>query len=168
MKHPTKRILGLAALSALVIGAAPMIRAAGWSGMGPGMGGYQGMMGGPGMMGMGGMGPGMGGGSVAATSERLANVKSRLGITADQEKAWDAYEQAVINRSALMNAHRETMMSSGMPPTGDQRLAMHQQGALTAQQSAQAAQDLYRVLTPQQKAQADNLLMLHHGPGMGM
>jgi len=161
MKHPTKRILGLAALSALAIGAAPMIRAAGWSGMGPGMGGYQGMMGGPGMM-------GMGGGSVAATNERLADVKSRLGITADQEKAWDAYEQAVINRSALMNAHRETMMSSGMPPTGDQRLAMHQQGSQTMQQAAQASQDLYRVLTPQQKAQADNLLMFHHGPGMGM
>lgn len=160
MKHPIKRFLGLVALSALAVGAAPMILAAGWQGMGPGMGGYHGMMGGPGMMGM--------GGSVAATTERLTEVKSTLGITHAQEKAWNAYQQAVINQSALMNAHRETMMSGGVPPAGDQRLAMHQQGSQTMQQAAQASQELYRVLTPQQKARADNRLMFRHGPGMGM
>ena len=164
MKQPTRQFLGLVAASALALGAAPAIFAAGWQGMGmgPGMGGYHGMMG------MGGMGPGMGGGSVAATSERLAEAKSALGITAAQEDAWKAYAQAVINQSALMNAHRETMMSGGMPPSGDQRFAMHQQGTQMAQQAAQASQDLYRVLAPGQKAKANNLLMFHYGLGMGM
>lgn len=161
MKHPTKRLLGLVTASALVIGAAPAILAAGLQGMGPGMGGYHGMMGGPGMM-------GMGGGSVAATSERLTDVKRRLGITARQEKAWEAYAQAVLNQSALMNAHRQTMMSGGIPPAGDQRLAMHQQGTRVAQEAAQASGELYRVLTPEQKAKADNLRLFRYGPGMGM
>jgi hypothetical protein len=165
MKRATKRFLTMVALSALAIGTAPVMFAAGWQGMGPGMGGHHRMMGGPGIMGM---GPGMGGGSVAATSERLADVRRRLGVTAAQEDAWDAYAQAVINRSALMNAHRESMMSGSAPPSGEERLAMHQQGARMAQEAAQASRDLYRVLTPRQRATADNLLRYRHGPGMGM
>ena len=165
MKQATNQLLGLVAASALAIGAGTSAFGQGM-GMGPGMGGQQGMMGGPG--GMMGMGPGMGGGSVAATTERLAETKSALGITAEQESAWQAYEQALINQSALMSSHRETMMAGGMPPAGDQRAAMHQQGTQMAQQTEQARQGLYNALTPAQKAKADNLIGSHYGPRRGM
>ncbi|MEA3274071.1 MAG: Spy/CpxP family protein refolding chaperone [Pseudomonadota bacterium] len=164
MKQSTKQFLGFAAASALAIGAVTGVFAAGWQGMGmgPGMGGHHRMMGGPGGV------SGMGHASVEATNERLAEVKSTLGITAAQESAWNAYEQAVINQSALMNAHRETMMGGGMAPAGDQRVAMHQQGSQMVQQRAQATQNLYGVLTPAQRAKADNLIGRRHGQRWAM
>jgi len=145
MKQSTKQFLGVIAASGLVLGAVA-------TAVGQGMG----------------MGPGMGGASVATTTERLAQVKSALGITAAQESAWMAYEQAVTNQSALMSSHRESMMGSGMPPVADQRAAMHQQGTQMMQQTAQARQDLYSVLTPAQKAKADNLIGGDFGPRRGM
>ena len=165
MTQSSKRLLGLIAASALAFGAVATAVGQGM-GMGPGMGGHQGMMGtGPiGMSGMGGMGPGMGGGSVAATTERLVQTKSALGITAAQESAWRSYEQAVINQSALMSSHRDTMMSSGTRPAGDQRAAMHQQGSQMMQQTVQARQNLYQVLTPAQQAKAGNLMGGQYGP----
>lgn len=168
MKQTSKQGLALVAASALAIAAVTGVFAGGWQGMGHGMGGHQGMMGGPGgMMGMGrggigGMGQGMFG-SVEQTRERLGQARTELGITGAQQDAWQAYEQAVLGQSALMSAHRETMMGSGSRPTGDQRVAMHQQGSQMMQQTTQARQGLYQVLTPQQRAQADNLI----GPGFG-
>ena len=158
MKQSTKQWFGLLAASALVFGAATAVGqgmgVGPGMGMGPGMGGHQGMMG----VGPGGMGPGMGGGSVAAATEQLARTKSALGITDAQEGAWKAYEQAVINQSALMSSHRDTMMSGGTRPAGDQRAAMHQQGSAMMQQTVQARQNLYQVLSPAQKTTAGNLM----------
>jgi len=165
MKQSTKQLLSLVAVSVLAIGAVTAVVGQGM-GMGPGMGGHRGMMG-MGSGGMGGMGPGMGN-SVTATTERLAQTKSALGIAAAQETAWKAYEQAVINQSALMNAHRQTMMSGGMPPAGDQRTAMHQQGSQMAHQTAQAKQDLYQVLTPAQRTKVGNLMGSHYGARRAM
>jgi len=88
-------------------------------------------------------------------------------IAPAQESAWKAYEQAVISQSALMNAHRQTMVGGAMPPAAEQRASMQQQGMQTAQQTAQAAQALYEVLTPEQQAKADTLPMFHPGSGMG-
>ena len=105
----------------LSIGAVTGALAAGTQGAPPGYTGmYPGMMGGRG--GMMGMGPGgMMGGSVSDTTTRLTEIKGELGITPAQEDAWKAYEQAVINQSALMNAHHQTMWSGPMPPAIDQR-----------------------------------------------
>jgi len=113
-----------------------------------------------------GMGPGMAGGSPATTKEQMAQTRSALGITAAQDSAWQDYEQAVLNQSALMSAHRESIASGGMP-AGDQRTAMHQQGSQMAQQTAQARQTLYQILTPAQKAKADTLIGRHYGPPWG-
>jgi len=165
MRQSSRKFLGLVTGSVLSIGAVTGVLAAGTQGaVGyPGM--YPGMMGGPGR-GMG-MGPGgMMGGSVSATSARLTAIKGELGITAAQADAWKAYEQAVINQSALMNAHRQTMWNGPMPPPIDQRAAMHQQGAQMMQQTAQATQGLYQVLTPEQQAKANTLLMFQ--PGLSM
>jgi len=113
------------------------------------------MMGGPGMM-----------GTPDDTAKRLDEVKGELGITSAQEDAWNAYQQAVVTQSALMNAHRQSMWNGSMPPSVDQRTAMHQQGAATMQQRLKATQELYQVLTPEQQAKANTLLSFHRGMGM--
>jgi Spy/CpxP family protein refolding chaperone len=159
MNRSINKLAGLVAASTLAVGAGTVVLAAG----NQVQGNYPWMMGGPGMMGM---GPAVMGGSVADTTKRLADVKNELGISPKQASAWNAYEQAVISQSALMNAHHQTMMSGPMPPATDQRIAMHQQGVTMMQQRAQAAQGLYQVLTSEQRAKADSLLMF--GPGFGM
>jgi hypothetical protein len=110
---------------------------------------------------MGGMGGGSGmmmtGASIDQVDQRLADLKSSLGITPDQESAWNAYAQAVEGKFGLMQAHHATMVSSG-PPGPEQRQAFHQQGFAQMQKVQSARQDLYRVLTPQQRANAGNLI----------
>jgi Spy/CpxP family protein refolding chaperone len=148
MKQPNNRLAGLVVVSALALGAAAAVFAA---------------SGDPGMMG----GPGMGMvGTPADTAKRLDEVKGELAISPAQNGAWNAYEQAVVNQSSLMNAHHQTMGNNAVTPSSDQRTAMPQQGAATMQQSLKATQDLYKVLTPEQQAKADRLLPFHRGGGM--
>ena len=151
MKQSNNGLAGLVVVSALALGVATAVF---------GASGYPGMMGGSGMMG----GPGMGMmGTPGDTTKRLDAIKTELGITSVQDGAWKVYEQAVINQSALMNAHHQTMWNGSMPPASNQRTAMHQQGFATMQQSLKATQDLYQVLTPAQQAKADTLLPFHRG-----
>ena len=163
MRQSNKTLFGLVTASVLSIGAVTGALAAGTQGAAAGYPGmYPGMMSGRGGM----MGPGgMIGGSLSDTRARLTGIKGELGITPAQEDAWKAYAQAVTKQSALMNAHRETMWSGPMPPI-DQRAAMHQEGTEAMQQTAQAVQGLYQVLTPQQQARADDLLLFQPGRGM--
>lgn len=72
----------------------------------------------------------------------------------------------MIDQSTVMNAHRQTIAGGSMPPAPDRQAAMQQQGMQAAQQTASAAQALYQVLTPDQQAKANNLLLLHPGYGM--
>ena len=143
MKQTSKRILGIAAVSALIIGVATTVIAR--PGFGPGWGGHHGMMGGT---------------TATDVEQRLTDLKGTLGITADQETAWNAYAQAVEGKVGLMQAHRQTMLNSG-PPTPEQRLAFHQQGFNQMQQVQTARQDLLQVLTPEQQALAGNLIGLN-------
>ena len=103
------------------------------------------------------------GASPADTAARLDNVKQELAITPAQAAAWNAYQQAVINQSALMNAHRQTMWNGQTPATADQRVAMQQQGWPMMQQAAQSADALYRTLTPEQQSKAGELLAFQPG-----
>jgi hypothetical protein len=160
MQQTTKRTLGIAVVSALIIGVATTVIAR--PGYGPGWGGHHGMMGGPGgMHGMRG-GPGwmMSDNPTANVEQRLTDLKGTLGITIDQETAWNAYVQAVEGKAGLMQAHRQSMLNSG-PPTPEQRLAFHQQGFNQMQQVQNARQDLLQVLTPEQQARAGNLIGLN-------
>jgi len=163
MKQSNTSLAGLIVVSALALGAATAAFAAGSQGTG----GYPGMMGGPGMMGDPGMmgGPGMMG-TPADTAKRLDQVKAELAITPAQEDAWNAYQQAMVTQSALMNAHRQTMWNGSMPPSVGQRTDMHQQGFATMQQRLKATRDLYQVLTPEQQTKANTLLSFHRGMGM--
>lgn len=89
----------------------------------------------------------MGGDPVAYADQQLTELKTALGITADQESTWNAYEEAVKGKAAVMLSHRQTMFGSG-PMTPEQRFAFHQQGLDQMQLVTIASRDLYTVLTP--------------------
>jgi hypothetical protein len=128
-------------------------------GAGPAAGARQGM--GPGMGMSMGMGPGMRGAPAAAN---LADVKTTLKITAEQEGAWNAYT-AVVTRHAEARANmHEKMQAQFADPKATQpdRSAMQEtmlkfRQEMQAQRTA-ALKDLYAVLTPEQKALADQNL----------
>jgi len=158
MKQSTQRTLAIIGAAALIIGAGSAVFAQGFGpGYGPGWGGHRGMMGGPGGF----YGPGggrglmMGGYPAAYTDQQLADLKATLGITPDQEAAWNRYIDAVRGRAELMQSHRQQMFATG-PLSPDQRLAFHQQGLEQLQKLTAARRDLYDTLTPQQRAAAGN------------
>jgi len=108
------------------------------------------MSGGPGWM--------MGADPVAYTDQQLTQLKTNLGITPEQETAWNAYAEAVQARAALMATHREAMFGAGTV-TPEQRMSFHEQGLAQMQKVTTARRDLYAALTPEQQAKADGLLV---------
>lgn len=158
--------VGAAALAMAAVATAQPCGGAG-AGFGPGMGGGfgpgMGMRGGPGM----GMGPGHGArGPVdhaAVADGRLAYLKSALKITPAQEGAWDAFATTSKAQAASMDAMREKMWQSGAtaPERAAARAEAMQQRATVMAAASKALGSLYAVLTPEQKAVADQNL----GPG---
>lgn len=129
----------------------------------PGMG--QGM--GPGM-GMGqGMGQGMHGGMAgpqtpAEFTARLSDLKSALKITDAQEGAWQAFSAASQQQFEQRQALRAQMQAQMQNATPADRAAQYE-AMKTARDTHFAARnkaltDLYAVLTPEQKAVADQQL----------
>jgi Spy/CpxP family protein refolding chaperone len=128
-------------------------------GAGPAAGAHQGT--GPGKgMGMG-KGSGMRGGPAATN---LADVKTTLKITAEQDGAWNAYAAVETRHADARNNMRDKMQAQHADPkaTLPDRSAM-QETMLQFRQEMQtqrtaALKDLYAVLTPEQKALADQNL----------
>jgi len=120
-----------------------------------------GMMGGPGMMG-GGMGGGMGGpgmmGGAYSIEGRLATQKSALKITPAQERAWTAYADVAKKQSDAMLTQHEAMWKSA-PSSSAERYEQHskfmQERAQQHEALSAAYKELYAVLTPEQRAAAD-------------
>ena len=140
-----KRVTTIAVAVGLAFGAAVVIAQP-----------YGAMMGGgPGMMMGGGMGSGMMGFNV---EDRLAAQKSALKITPEQEKAWSAYADVVKSQSETMLAQHEAMWKSA-PSSSAERYELHskfmQQRAQTHEALSAAYKELYSVLTPEQRAAAD-------------
>ena len=142
----------------------------GMMGMGQGMGhGHMGM--GAGMHS--GMGPMQGPEAPVTVSARLADSKAQLKITSAQEAAWSKYA-ALVTQQAEAHANMRTQMHAQMsdPKTAStldhaaQREAMHklQQDNLAARNTALT--ELYAVLTPEQKAVADQRLQGRRGHRM--
>jgi Spy/CpxP family protein refolding chaperone len=179
MKSTTKIIIAAAATVSLAVAGA--VYAHPGMGMGPGMAGSQGM--GPGMgmgdgmgmgpgMGMRGMGPGAGAGAgshfdmAAAATARAAQLKSQLKITPEQEQAWKAYETLVAQQAASMQAMRDqfhAQVQNAQPGAGATDFAAHRQSMIALREANQAAHgaalnDLYAVLTPEQRAIANRNL----------
>lgn len=171
MKLTYKIIAGVAA--SLSLAAAGVVYANPGYGMGMGqamnMGTGHGMAGAMGGMGMGyGMAGGMmaGADGAAMAASRLADLKAELKITPAQEAAWLTFENLARQQAAAMQAMRSQMlaqMQNQQPgATGidhaaqrDAMMALHD-----ANQAAHSAalKDLYAVLTPEQKAIADQRL----------
>lgn len=194
--------IAIAVATALALGAAVAEVSAhpGGTGWGMGFGGGYGMHGGmgPGMHGgmgpgmHGGMGPGMHGGGYgmhggawnhgypgagkAGTEEGLAGLKAELAITADQEGAWNAFENSVKrqeeSRQAWFARMHETRESGSLPERQARRDELLDQQRAERKAATAALKDLYAALTPQQKAIAERSLagfgpghMAGHGPG---
>ncbi len=138
-------------------------------GPGPGMGRGMGPGGGPGPMGYGPMGRGMGpqgfGNPGAMADARNAYLKSELKITPAQESAWKAYADHAKQQAEAMQAWRTTVQGSAQA-TAPERLELRNQIMKKRQEQMEkgtaAFKDLYAVLTPEQKALADQ------GFGVGM
>ena len=181
MKRATKLVIALGTALTLGLGAAaisaqPFGYGPGW-GMGPGMmGGYGGQGWGGRMGGYGpgyGMGPGMmggcggqaGGGRMGGhgpghAGERLARLKIALGITAQQDVAWQAFaknaKQQSENRQAWFAKMREARDGAkSAPEMLAQRSEFMKQRQLEMAANVAAFKDLYAALTPEQKVIAD-------------
>ena len=153
-------IAGLVAGSALAFAAATYAQPFG--GMGHGYG--------PGM----GMGPGhgpMAGVDPAAMADaRLSDLKARLKVNASQEAAWQAFATQSKAQAASMQAMRAQMQQdTGAAP---ERMALHktmmQQRAAGMATMTNAFEALYAVLTPEQKAIADQNVGTMGPCGMGL
>ena len=156
-------------------GAGPGMQQGMQHGMGPGMqgGGHHGMKGGMG----GGMHGGMHGGShgpetAAATATRLADVKAALKITPAQEAAWGAYTTVLQAQATARDTLRTEMQAKMHDPktTQAERTAQRDtMGKLHDQHLADrsaALTALQAVLTPEQRAVADQQLTATHGHRM--
>lgn len=171
---PTRKLL-MVALAAGFAAAAGAGNAQPFGGAGPGCPGAYGA--GPGMMGWdtghgmgprGGYGPGAGHGWMdprgggtgfnpgSNAEARLAYLKSELKITAEQEAAWNAYSSAVKQQAADMLAFRTAMFNAQTP---QDRVTLHadhaKQRATGFENLDKGLRELYAVLTPEQKTQAD-------------
>ena len=187
MKRATKIAIGVATaltlgLATVVVNAHPYGYGPGWGmgqdqgfgpgyGPGPGMGRGMGPGGGTGPMGYGPMGYGMGpqahGNPGAMADARIAYLKSELKITAGQESAWKVFADQTKQQADAMQALMATAPGSAQA-TAPERLELRNQIMKKRQEQMEKAttafKDLYAVLTPEQKAIADQRVAAA-GPG---
>ena len=189
MKRATKIAIGVGTalslgLATAVVSAHPYGYGPGWGmgqgpgyGPGAGMGRGMGPGGGPGPMGGGpmgygpmghGMGPQAYANPGAAAESRLSGLKSELKITAAQESAWKAFAGQAKQQAEAMQALMSTVQGSAQA-TAPERLDLHNQIMKKRQEQMEkgttAFKDLYAVLTPEQKALADQHFGLMGGRG---
>ncbi len=162
----SSRILSIAT-AALTLGAGGFAYGHGGQGannhMGGGMGMHQGM----------GSGAGHGmhhAGPSADAATQLAATKAELKITAAQEAAWQAFETVVLQQASARQALRAGLQARMQDPAAAasvdhqaQREAMQKLRQNEQAARDQARQALYAVLSPEQKALADQRL----GAGQG-
>jgi hypothetical protein len=189
MKRVTKIAIGVGmalslGLATAMVSAHPYGYGPGWgmgqgSGYGPGAGMGQGMgrMGygpmGQGPMGYGPMGQGMGpqgfGNPSAMADARIAYLKSELKITAAQESAWKAFADQTKQQAEAMQALMATIQGSAQA-TAPERLEQYNQIMKKRQEQMEkgtaAFKSLYAVLSPEQKALADQRVAMMGGRGM--
>lgn len=196
MKRLSKIALGVGTaltlgLAAAVVHAHPQGYGPGWgmgqgygpgAGMGPGQGygpGYgpgagmgrgMGHWGGPGPMGRG-MGPQGVGNPGAMADARNAYLKSELKITPAQESAWKAFADQAKQQAEAMQAWRSTVQGSAQA-TAPERLDLRNQIMKKRQEQMEkgsaAFKELYAVLSPEQKALADQRFGFGMMGGRGM
>ncbi len=180
MKRVTKIVIGTVTvltlgLAAAVVSAHPYGYGPGWGmgqdpgfGLGAGMGPGMGPMG-RGHMGYGPMGQGMGpqayGNPAAAAEWRLSGLKAELKITSAQESAWKVFADQAKQQAEAMQVLMISAQGSAQA-TAPERIELRNQIMKKRQEQMEkgtaAFKDLYAVLSPEQKALADQ----HVGFGM--
>jgi Spy/CpxP family protein refolding chaperone len=121
-----------------------------------------------------GYGPGPAAGNPAAFVEgRMNQVKAALDIKPEQQAAWDAFVTKAKERASTSLAMRNAMHTA-TPQTAEEHLALRanfaRQRAANMEGMSAALKDLYAVLTPNQKAIADQQLArggMGRGAGQG-
>jgi hypothetical protein len=132
------------------------------------------MMGG-GPMGYGGMGSGIGpqawGNPAAFAESRLAGLKSELKITAAQESAWNTFAEQAKQQAAAIQALMTSAQGSAQataPERIDSRTQFMKKRQEQMEKGAAAFKELYAVLSPEQKALADQRVGFGMMGGRGM
>ena len=160
-----KKIYSVAAglVAGVALAVAAVTYAQPFGGMGPGAG--------PGM------GRGLGHGPMAnvdpaaMADSRLVELKTQLNITSEQETAWQAFADTTKQQAAGMQAMRAQVQTGSVtaPERMAQRASAMQQRAESMATISKAFNALYAVLTPEQKAIADQNAgaMGHRGKRFG-
>ena len=165
MKRTHSLIAGVVAGVALAVAAATYAQPFGGMGYGHGPGMGMGHGHGPSMAMGHGHGPMEGGDPSVMADARLSDLKAQLKITTAQEAAWQTFAAQAKQQAASMQAMRAQMQASAgtAPEQMGQRATAMQQRAAGMATMANAFGALYAVLTPEQKAIADqNVGMMGH------
>ena len=98
---------------------------------------------------------------LAHAQKRLARLKSKLGITPEQETQWSAFSATVLQQMEQFKAAREAMSNpaASAPERIDRRIETMKQRLAGFEAMGQAAKDLYAVLSPTQQQIADDKLL---------
>jgi periplasmic protein CpxP/Spy len=162
MKFSTKIIAAAAAIIALSAGGLAIAhQAEGHGGCGQGM--------------RGGHGEGMRGAqSPADVAARLATLKTELKITPAQEAAWQKFEGVATQQAQVHQAQRSALQAQMQAASGvantdrtAQREAMMKQHDSDRTARDAARQELFSVLTPEQKTLAEQKMRDGRGRGHG-
>ena len=117
-----------------------------------------------------GMGPQVWGDPAAAAEWRLSGLKSELKITAAQEPAWKTFADQAKQQAEAMQKLMSSVQGSAQA-TAPERLEFRNQIMKKRQEQMEkgtaAFKDLYAVLSPEQKALADQSIGMPGGWGRG-
>jgi protein CpxP len=106
--------------------------------------------------------------------QRITDLHSKLSITADQSKQWDAFAQTMRDNARKTSRAFHDRSSKLSTMTADESMksyaALAQEHAENMQKLSSAMSDLYAVLSPDQKEVADTMYRnqtpkRHHGHG---
>lgn len=162
MKRSSKVIITLVAAAGISMVALTQVSANGrYDRCGYGQGQMSMQEGGKGDWGRHGSGFGMAGDRTARMEQRLDMMKYQLRITEAQEPAWQAFEQSVKQKmTSRMERRQATRDSDGM--TVAERVKGMRDGASQMSEMADAIEQLYSSLSPEQQKLADEMRPMEH------
>ena len=101
---------------------------------------------------------------VAFAQQRLARLKSKLAITADQEPQWSAFTVVVLQQMEQFKAAHQGRKPAAQtaPERIDRRVAWMKERAVAFETVGEAAKTLYATLSPEQQRIADEKLLQWH------
>ena len=101
---------------------------------------------------------------VAFAQQRLARLKSKLAITAEQEPQWSAFSNTVLQQMEQFKAAHQGRRPAARtaPERIDRQVAWMKERAAAFETVGEAAKTLYATLSPEQQQIADEKLLRWH------